>query len=119
MNEDLSHLNMKQLKYVVRMASFPAYIQIESFPSQVVVADEIAIDFDNWCRWALQGADAPPLTEEQRSSLIALNSRLDRMSGEHNAELWTDEALRYNSEWDDVRNDARRILDAFGWSIDE
>src|SRR4051794_33290736 len=119
MNDELRHLNMMQLKEIVRVAALPGYRQIESFPPEVVAEDEIAIGFDNWCTWALRGAGAPVLTEKQRSSLIALNSRLDRMSDEHNADLWTDDALRYNPEWDDIREDARRILDAFGWSIDD
>jgi hypothetical protein len=119
MDENITKLNMIQLEQTVRVAALPAYRQIESFPEYVVVADEIALDFDNWCRWALKGVAAPLLTDEQRSSLVALDSRLEEMSGESNADLWTDDALQCRPEWDDVREDAHRILDAFGWSIDE
>jgi hypothetical protein len=119
MSENLTALNMIQLEQAVRVAALPAYRQIESFPQGVVVADEIALDFDNWCKWVLGGKDAPPLTNEQRSSLISLDSRLSKMSGEHNADLWTEDALRCRPEWDDVRDEARKILDSFGWPIDE
>jgi hypothetical protein len=33
--------------------------------------------------------------------------------------LGTEDALRTRSEWEDVRRQARGILEAFGWSIDE
>lgn len=118
MGENFQELNMIQLEQVVRVAALPAFRQLESFPDGVVVADEIALDFDNWCKWALDGFDAPSLTDEQRSSLAALDSRFDRMSGEHNPDLWTDDALQCRPEWDEVRDDASRVLDAFGWSID-
>ena len=118
MDEELTRLSMILLRDIVRIAALPGYLQIESFPSQVVAADEIALDFDTHCMWALEGLGAPALTKEQEASLIALDARLDRMSNEHNPSLWTDDALRHHPEWDDVRADARRILDAFGWSID-
>jgi hypothetical protein len=41
------------------------------------------------------------------------------MSGEDNADLWTEDAIRFRAEWDEVREKARRILDVFGWSSDE
>ena len=119
MNENLTKLNMMQLEKAVRIAALPAYRQIEGFPKGVVVADEIALDFDNWCGWALEGQGAPPLTVEQRSALTSLNARLNRMSAEHDADLWTEDSLRCRPEWDEVRDEARRILDNFGWSIDQ
>jgi hypothetical protein len=121
MSDDDTHTRdaMVLLEQVVRVAALPAERQIESFPSFCVVADEIALDYDNCCGWALEGYKAPVLTDEQRSSLVALDERLNRMSGKHNAELWTDEALRCSPEWDEVRKDARRIMDSFGWSMED
>src|SRR5262245_19050749 len=119
MDEDHTRLSMIQLKNVVRVAALPAYRQVESFPDGVVVADEIALDFDSHCKWALEGYKAPNLTAEQRSSLISLDALLSRMSDEHNEDLWTEDALRSLPEWDEVRDKAEKILDAFGWSIEE
>jgi hypothetical protein len=110
---------MIQLEKAVRVASLPAYRQIESFPPNVDIPFEIADDFGNHCRWILEGKDAPKLTSEQRSRLAALDRRLDAMSGEDNADLWTEDAIRFRAEWDEVREKARRILDVFGWSSDE
>ena len=110
---------MIQLERSVRVAALPAYRQIESFPPNVDIPFEIADDFDNWCRWALAGVDAPQLTNEQRSALIGLNKRLDEMSGQEHEELWTEDALRCRPEWDEVRDEARKILDLFGWAIED
>jgi hypothetical protein len=115
---ELTDMNMIQLEKVVRIAALPGDQQIAILPKGVVVADEIALDFDNWCRWALNGSEAPTLTDEQRSCLASLDQRLEEMSGEHNAELWTEDALRIRPEWDEVRREARKILELFGWSID-
>jgi hypothetical protein len=117
MDENLTYLNMLQLEHVVRIAALPAIRQIESFPPGVVVADEIALDFDNWCHWALEGFAAPQLTTEQRSSLISLDTLFNNMSAEQNDDLWTEDALHHRPEWDHVRDEASRILHVFGWSI--
>ena len=53
-----------------------------------------------------------------RGEKYGLDTRLDEMSGPHNAELWTD-ALRSRPEWEEARRQAREILDVFGWSIEE
>lgn len=116
---NLRKLNMIQLKKAVRVAALPAHRQIESFPPSVDIPFEIADEFDNWCRWALRGAHAPQLTDQQRSALIALDKRLDEMSGEEHAELWSEDALRSRPEWDEVRDEAREILDLFGWAIED
>jgi len=116
---ELTELNLIQLKQSVRVAARPAADQIASFPNGVDVEEEIAIEFDAHCRWALEGHQAPDLTPDQRSSLVALDTRLDLMSGKQNADLWTDEALRTRPEWEEVRRDARKILEAFGWSLEE
>lgn len=116
---ELAKLNMSQLLKSVRRAALPAEEQIASFPNGVAIEDEIAIDFDSYCQWALEGYQAPKLSNEQRTSLLALNTRLDEMSGQQNADLWTDDALRTRAEWEQVRSDARKILDVFGWSMSE
>ncbi|MGD9723761.1 MAG: hypothetical protein AB7U76_21200 [Pirellulales bacterium] len=116
-DSELTGLNLKQLELAVRIAALPAAEQIARLKGWAV-ADEIALDFDNWCRWALEGAGAPELTNEQRASLIALDHRFDQMSGEHNAELWTDHALRSRPEWAEVRRDAQTILRQMGWTDD-
>src|SRR6188768_2927299 len=96
MDDNYTALGMIQLKLTVRAAALPACRQIENYPSFCVVADEIVLDYGNWCSWALNGHQAPQLTSEQRASLTALDEQMTAMSNEHNPDLWTDEALQSN-----------------------
>jgi hypothetical protein len=115
---ELTDLNMKLLEQAVRVAALPADRQLESLPNGVDKPFEIADDFCNSCRWALKGMDAPSLTDEQRSRLIALNEWFEEMGSRHDG-LGTEDAVRSRPEWEEARRQARMILDAFGWSIDE
>ncbi len=117
MNENITELNMIQLRIALQQAALPADRQFARL-SGYDVTFEIADDFDNWCGWALGSPDLT-LTDAQRSCLVALDARLDEMSGEHNAELWTDEALRSRPEWEEVRRGAREILELFQWPIED
>lgn len=117
MGQRITDLNLKQLRIALQQAALPAERQIARLRG-FDVAFEVADDFDNWCRWALASADIR-LTEEQRSRLSALNRRLEQMSGEHNAELWTEDALRSRREWEEVRREAREILELFQWPIED
>ena len=114
MSSNITDLSMRQLEQSVRVAALPAYRQIESFPIGVDVPFEIADDFGNWCQWVLNAADVR-LTNQQRSCLISLDTRLNRMSGEDNADLWTEDALRSRPEWEEVRSEALDLLDLFEW----
>ncbi len=119
MNDEFRKMNMAMLEQAVRVASFPAYRQFECFPPNVDIPFEIADDFDNWSRWALEGSCPPQLTDEQRAALVALEEWFADMSGEEHAELWTEDALRCRPQWDAVRQQARKILDLFGWAAEE
>lgn len=114
--ENLTELNLTQLRIALQQATLPAEAQIARLKDWCV-ADEVALDVSNWIGWAVQCPDAK-LTDQQRSGLIELDSLLDRMSGPHNAHLWTDEALRSRPEWVEVRQMACSALTLFGWPIE-
>ena len=118
MSNKITKLNLIQLEQAVRRAAFPADRQIGCFTAGLDVPYEIADDIDNWCGWVLGSRDVL-LSNEQRSSLSSLNAQLDEMSGEQHSDLWTEDALRRSPEWDNVRREARKILNLFGWAIDE
>jgi hypothetical protein len=117
-SESITELNLIQLKQAVRVAALPAEQQISSFPPGVDIPFEVADDFYNWCRWALNSTDVA-LTDAQRSCLNALQKRIDQMSGKSNAALWTEDALHCHPEWNAVRLEAGKILDLFQWSIEK
>ena len=114
---EFTDLSMIQLEQAVRQAAIPAEQQIAKLKGWDVTY-EIGSDFENWCRWALNGKDAPKLTDEQRSRLLALDKWFDEMPN-WPAGWGTEDALRTRPEWEEVRRQARGILEAFGWSIDE
>jgi hypothetical protein len=117
MSEDITELNMVQLKKALQQAALPADRQIARLRGYDVPF-EIADDFGNWCGWALHSTDLT-LTDVQLSRLAALDTFLNEMSGEHNAELWIDEALRSRPEWEEVRWNAREILELMQWSLED
>ena len=91
-------------------------IQVARFPDFVVVADELALDFDDALLMFRQGS--PTLSPQQTAHLQALDTLLHEMSGAANASLWTLAALNTSPEWVTVRTHARELLVAFGWPLD-
>ncbi len=59
-----------------------------------------------------------PMSRPRREALKAVESLLDRMSGQENAHLWTRGALRDSREWTRLRQAARGALAAFGWPLE-
>jgi hypothetical protein len=64
------------------------------------LADELALEFDD--RFAVHRA-CPDSLGPAGGVLADLDRALERMSGEANAHLWTDQALSSASEWHEVR----------------
>jgi len=117
MSETTTDPYMRLLRSALQQAAMPAERLITRFEG-FDASYELASDFGNWCSWALDSDDVK-LTDQQRSRIAALDARLEQMSGEHNAELWTDDALRSRPEWENVRRDAREILELFQWPIED
>jgi hypothetical protein len=117
MNESLIELNMAQLRKALQQAALPGDHQIARLkPADVPF--EVADDVGNWISWVLQCPDVK-LTDELRTRLSELDALLGQMSGEHNAHLWTEEALRSRPEWDDVRRRARNALALVGGPVED
>ena len=73
--------------------------------------DELSLDFDDARRLILGVVrSATFLAPEAVDVLETLDSELDAMSGERNAELWTTEGLRESDRWRLIRDLARRAL---------
>lgn len=107
-----------RLKHSLQALAMPAEIQLSLFPDFVCKVDELALDFDNWATCVLSN-DRGELTQEQRSCLAEIDSRLGAMSGEQNARYWTEEALRQGTEWEAIRNLSKMALKAFGWPVEQ
>ena len=88
-----------------------ANVQAALFPPFVVVADELALDFDN-CRTVASQQVGATWSEAQRCALAGLDRMLEETNGRH--ELVSLE----HPFWDQVRRRARTVLTAFGWPPD-
>lgn len=115
MSQSLRERQLILLKTSLQQAAMPADRQLVHFWG-FDVPFEVADDICNWCRWGLSSGEMQ-LMDEQRERLAALYDRLLQMSGSDNAELWTDDALRNRTEWEDIRQQARILLDLFGWPM--
>jgi hypothetical protein len=117
MNDHETGLAMIQLRKALQQAALPAQAQIARLRGFDVPL-EVADDVHNYTVWVLQCTQVK-LTDLQRSTLVALDALTTGMSGPHNAELWTTDALQCRPEWEEVRRLARTILEAFQWPIED
>ncbi len=109
-----SHMPLEQLRTALQALAAPAEQQLARYPSFAVVADELALDFDD--ALGLLEAQSAPLTKAQMAGLLALDALLNQMSGSERADLWTSHALRSAAEWEEVRSASIEVLELFGWS---
>jgi hypothetical protein len=105
----------QQFQWAVQALAQPANVQPTLFPSFVVVADELALEFDHWMKvaGAEVGASWSPV---QRGAVTALDRLLAEMSGPGKPEFWLGEACLHHPIWSEVRQLASEVLFAFGWS---
>lgn len=115
--EEIRRNIQQQFQWAVQALVQPAEVQHALFPPFVVVADELALDFDNWCR-AYRAHFGHLLSEDQQEALKALDDLFTEMSGPGKPELWTDEGCLNHPKWSEVRRLAARVLSAFGWAAD-
>jgi len=105
-----------RLKHSLQGLAVDAESQLTIHPPTTVQADELALDFDSWFRTCVSNYESE-LSATQVATLRALDEALDRMSGETNSDLWTPEALRTSTEWEDVRRRAGEALKTFSWPL--
>jgi len=97
----------------LKMLAAPASAQIEYLIEHRVDEDELALQLDDVLPAVVSNFDVP---DDAHATLSALDAKLDSMSGQHNARLWTDEALHHADEWSTVRHLAAEALAKLGGS---
>lgn len=117
MNNDLPPI-LTRLKHSLQLLAIPADQQLNLLPDFIVKADEMALDFSNWYEAAV-GNFGHGFKPSQIAALKSIDDLLEKMSGEKNAEYWTDEAVRSGNQWAEVRLLAKKALDEFGWRLEE
>lgn len=103
------------LMWAVQALAQPAAAQAALFPPFVVVADELALDFDDHRRTA-EAHIGDSWSPDQRAAIATLNRELTEMSGPGKPELWLDRGCLGHPRWAVVRQLARAALAAFNWS---
>ncbi|MFF2852884.1 hypothetical protein ACFVT5_42355 [Streptomyces sp. NPDC058001] len=94
-----------------------ASVQVSWLVNHGVSADEITLDFDHACRMAERLAEAGHLDHQVLPGLREIDTVFSEMSGEGNADRWTEDALSSDEGWNQARRLARRVLDVEvgGW----
>ena len=75
-------------------------------------ADELALELHDAVVLLGQLVDDCVMSEEAAEAVLAVDRKLNEMSGERKASLWTREALERSSYWDEVRQLATVALAA-------
>lgn len=71
---------------------------------------ELGLEFDDGYVLLDQWVRAGWVDQKSLAPIAALNTRLDEMSGERNASLWTRQALAQHQAWREVRELATAVL---------
>lgn len=101
------------LKRAVQALTQPADVQLALFPDCVCKGDELALDFDDGL-YEMVGHEHE-YTPDQHSAISQLAARFSAMSGEQNAHLWTDDAIRSHLAWTEIRVLAEDVARICGW----
>jgi hypothetical protein len=104
------------LRQSLQALAMDAETQRSLFPEGVCWPDELALNFDQWSR-VLLGDSRKDLSSEQREAILRVDELLSAMSGPANKELWTEQAVRQDPNWNRVRDLSKIALRAFGWPI--
>lgn len=72
--------------------------------------DELALEFDHVFSMSEQAIRKKHLSQQEYDILDQINNKLEEMSGEHNAHLWSQQALYDCNEWEQVRVMAKECL---------
>lgn len=116
MNEQLKIWRTTRLMHALQALAIPAEAQLRLLPDFACIADELALDLNNWCSTVLSN-DGADLSDQQKQLLQELDGQLTHMSGDTNSQLWTNEAVCNSGEWEQVRVHAQATLAAFGWPL--
>ena len=103
-----------RLQQAVVALAQPAEVQLALFPDFVWKAQELALSFEDGLYEMVGHKDE--FTAPQMAAIHAIEARL--MRRDHDDEFWTDEGVRSNPVWEEVRALAKAAASTFGWVLD-
>jgi hypothetical protein len=101
-----------RLAETLAMLAAPAAEQIE-WSAAHGSSDELALDFEWATGWTIPlivGEQPRLISPALRRLIGAIDDQLTQMSGHHNADRWTDEALMTDPGWHHVRAMATEVI---------
>lgn len=101
----------EQFEWALLALAQPAKIQLGLFPDFANAADELALSWEE----ALEDTDLDELSDNARSAIKELDDYMLSISGQENAELWTNESVSSSVQWAKMRKMASRVIKEFGW----
>ena len=106
---------INKLEWATRALAQTAEKQLELFPDFVNTADELALIWEE----ALENLHSLKckVSAEQMAAISILDNYIISLSGEKNADFWTEDALRNSAQWDEIRNLAVVAAEKMHWSI--
>lgn len=107
---------MDMYKWAVQALSQPAEVQLSLFPESVVVADELALEYEEAYN-KLMKTWPGTLTPVQRVAVETLEAHVLAMSGPNHLHLWTDEGL-FSEQWAECRRLSKRVLEVMDWPLE-
>ena len=113
MKKDCTRLDL--LKSAIGLLAADSTVQLRYLESseKSMHVDELALDFDAIVAAADDMLEAGEIDDAQCLRIKAIHKRLEEMSGQDNAALWTPQALSYASECNEVREQAKDCLKLF------
>jgi hypothetical protein len=105
---------LDQFKWSLQALALPADSQPGLFPPFVVVADELALDFEQ-SHGVISAQLRDSWSHSQREAVSALDKALLDMSGPDKPQFWTDEGCLHHPRWEEIRRLACAALSAFAW----
>jgi hypothetical protein len=106
-------MNSEALFEAIRCLALPPDEQL-AFLSRLGcpgVIDELALQFHDHAVVADQLLEAGDITPGQLAVVNDVDGLLTGMSGQHNAALWTEQALKQSALWEDVRRRAAAFFE--------
>lgn len=97
-----------RLLAALRLLAAPAAEQCQYYGPHVIVADELALDYDDALLLITSFPNPPLLVATRYTALLELKQELDAMSSV--PDLWTVEALAHSPRWHQLRQQATAIL---------
>lgn len=114
-----SNAVLEMLINATNMLSLQADQQVKAFPTFVVVADELALNFSD-AFFHVEQLREENLIDPQQAELLGLIEKdLEDMTDSEDQDLWEVDALFHRNEWEVVRNKARIALAALGREVGE